>query len=323
MICNDEGTMDYRLIIIEALDIMRKKSIAEKEPFKARAYQNVIAQLTIMKSFGKDDIPLLRGAGDKITKKIEEIIETGGLAAAEKAKQQYNLGALEAFQKIYGVGPVKARQLISKGITSIAHLRSEVENDDSLLNEKQMIGLKYYEPLLERIPYEEMQDHERILCNALYDVDPMLEGDIVGSYRRCASSSGDIDLLVKGNVDIKKIVEALGETGYLLEILALGKNKCMAICSIGTPRRLDILVTPEKEYAYALLYFTGSQDFNVTFRSHALSCGYTLNEHEMKPIGAGKPVPYMKTEKDIFLFLNLSYVEPRHRSTAKNLVLLE
>jgi DNA polymerase/3'-5' exonuclease PolX len=222
------------------------------------------------------------------------------------------------------VGPVKAKQLVLKGITSIAQLRAELVQNPALLNDKQTTGLTYYEPLLERIPYEEMKDHEEILMMALHEVDPMIHGDVVGSFRRSAAHSGDIDLLVKGNVDIHAIVSALGDVGYLLEILALGKNKCMAICTLGTPRRLDILVTPDEEYAYALLYFTGSQQFNIAFRSHALYMGYTLNEHGLKPIKpVKKDVPYMKTERDIFHFLTLTYVEPRHRHDVTNLTLLK
>jgi len=316
---------DYRQTILDAFDIMRKKSIGE--PFKVRAYQTIITQVTSMATFTKEDLPLLKGAGEKITKKIEEIMETGQLQAAEKAKQDMNLDALDVFQKIYGVGPVKAKQLVAQGITSIAQLRSEVQKNPSILNDKQTIGLKYYEPLLERIPYEEMKEHEEILMMGLHEVDPMIHGDVVGSFRRSAAHSGDIDLLVKGNVDINAVVSALGDVGYLLEILALGKNKCMAICTLGTPRRLDILITPDEEYAYALLYFTGSQQFNIAFRSHALHMGYTMNEHGMKALppmkAVKKGVPYMKAERDIFHFLTLTYVEPRHRHDVNNLSLLK
>ena len=36
---------DLRQLIIESLDIMRKREVAEKQTFKARAYQKVITQL--------------------------------------------------------------------------------------------------------------------------------------------------------------------------------------------------------------------------------------------------------------------------------------
>jgi DNA polymerase beta len=303
---------DYRQTIIDAFEIMRKKSIGE--PFKVRAYQTIITQLTSMATFTKEDLPTLKGAGEKITKKIEEIMETGQLQAAEKAKQDMNLDALDIFQKIYGVGPVKAQHLVDMGITSIAVLRQEVKKNPALLNVNQQIGLEYYEPLLERIPYAEMEEHERVLLSVLDSVNANAIGTVVGSYRRGALHSGDIDFLIRGKVDIASFVDALGEYGYLVSILAQGATKCMAICSIGTPRRLDILVTPENEYAYALLYFTGSQQFNIAFRQHALEMGYTMNEHGMKAIRANVvAVPYIDREEDIFDFLGLRYVAPEER----------
>ena len=306
--------MTMKEIALDALETLRKKSLVDKEPFKARAYKNVYNQIKAMDTFTEADIAGLKGAGEKITAKLYEIVRTGQLASAEAAKASYHMDALDAFQKIYGVGPVKAQHLVNMGITSIAVLRQEVKKNPALLSANQQIGLEYYEPLLERIPYAEMEEHEQVLLNVLDSVNAKAIGTMVGSYRRGALHSGDIDFLIRGKVDITSFVDALGEYGYLVSILAQGATKCMAICSIGTPRRLDILVTPENEYAYALLYFTGSQQFNIAFRQHALEMGYTMNEHGMKAIRANVPdVPYMNMETDIFDFLGLCYVAPKDR----------
>jgi len=328
--------MDYKPLVVEALTVMYQKSIADKERFKAAAYKKVIDQLICMPTFTCDDLPHLKGAGEKITKKIQEIMETGELKAAEKAKAEYHLNATEAFTQIYGVGPVKAQQFIEKGIYTIEQLRAEFKQNPSILNGKQLIGLKYYEPLLQRIPYAEMQEHEQILSCALYDVSRNKRGELVGSFRRKAHTSGDIDFIIRGRIDMEEFVSILGEQGYLCEILAKGHNKCMAICSLGTPRRLDILIAPEAEYAYSLLYFTGSAQFNIAFRQHAISLGYTLNEHGMKPLTlcvqhppplntilpATIAVPPMNTEKDIFTFLGLEYVKPEDRVDHRQIKLL-
>ena len=54
--------------------------------------------------------------------------------------------------------------------------------------------------------------------------------------------------------------------------------------------------------------------FNVAFRSHALTRGYTLNEHILKPLAADAPaVPFMPDEQAIFEFLRLVFVEPSAR----------
>lgn len=314
---------DMKSIVLDALETLRTKSVVDKEPFKARAYKKVIDQIKEMPAFTKDDITGLQGAGEKITAKLHEIMETGQLASAEAAKVSYNMDALDAFQRIYGVGPVKAQQLIDMGLTSISMLREEVKKNPALLTENQSIGLQYYEPLLERIPREEMEKHERILRDVLYITDVSVDSTVVGSYRRGASSSGDIDFLVRGQLDMKSFIRTLKDYEYVVHVLAQGDKKCMAISSLGTARRLDILITSDEEYAYAILYFTGSQQFNVAFRQHALQMGYTLNEHGMKPVAAAvAPVPYMKTEQAIFAFLGLIYVEPEDRVDRNQIQLL-
>jgi DNA polymerase/3'-5' exonuclease PolX len=325
---------DYKPLIIEALDVLRKRDVAEKEVFKARAYAKVITQLKAhqgaIKSF--EDVKNIEGIGEKIQKKIHEILETGALKSAERAKELYNIDALDALQNIYGVGPTKATELVKAGITSIQQLRDEVEKNQTLLNDKQKIGLKYYEDLLERIPREEMMEHEDTLRSLLPDDMENYEIEIVGSYRRQAVTSGDIDVLIRmppgttpinAKNDLKSYVDMLIGFGYIEEILALGEHKCMAISRIynGKARRLDLLMTPDNEYAYSLLYFTGSDRFNVAFRQYALDKGYTLNEHLLKPIKEGvAEVPYMKYEKDIFKFLRLRYIAPSKRVDSHQII---
>jgi DNA polymerase/3'-5' exonuclease PolX len=326
---------DFKQIIIDSLDVLRKRDIADKEVFSARAYAKVISQLKTHPApiTQYEDLASITGIGAKMEKKIKEILETGQLASAERAKQLYNIDALDAFQKIYGVGPTKASALVAAGYTSIKQLRDAVEGDTKLLNDKQLVGLKYYEDLLERIPREEMDEHRDNLIMLLPDeMEKTYEVDIVGSYRREAATSGDIDMLIRVppntppktiKNNLKTYVDLLHGFGYVEEILALGEHKCMAICRIhnGKARRLDILMTPDNEYAYALLYFTGSDRFNVAFRQHALDKGYTLNEHTLTPLlpNLSEP-PYMKTENDIFKFLGLRYIEPSKRVDANQII---
>ena len=256
--------------------------------------------------------------------KIKEILETGQLQSAEKAKAAYNIDALDAFQKIYGIGPAKAATLIEAGITGIEQLRIALKENPKLLNDKQKIGLLYYEDLLERIPREEM-DHHSALLHSYALRNKISEIDIVGSYRRATVSSGDIDVLIRtsDSKQLHSMVEMLIAAKYIEQVLALGLHKCMAICRLPgqKARRLDLLVTPDHEYAYALLYFTGSDRFNVAFRQHALEKGYTLNEARLlKVVEDKKEVPAMKTEKDIFAFLGLRYIEPSHRVDGSQII---
>ena len=323
--------MDYRQTIIDSLTTLKKRELAKKEPFKARAYQTVIQQLEQMIEpvTSMEQITDLKGMGEKIREKVEEIIKTGQLQSAIRAAEIYSLSAHDELQGVYGIGPSKAKELIEQGITSVAILRGALQSNPVLLNDKQRIGLTYYEDLLERIPREEMKEHEDYLLR-----ESPLSAEIVGSYRRGAQNSGDIDVLLRvpphqTPKDTKnqfyQFVQRMMDEKYIEQILALGEHKCMAICRLTTnhkARRLDLLVTPNEEYSFALLYFTGSDRFNVAFRQHALSKGYTLNEHRLQrisPLSDEDPVPYMRTEQDIFHFLGLLYTEPTQRVNSASL----
>lgn len=315
---------DVKAKVIDALTVLMKREVVRKAPFKVRAYKKVIEELKIstMPIMSLEDLDKIPGVGEQIRKKVKEILETGGLAAAEKAKEDLGLNAVDALTGVYGIGPVKAQELIAKGIKTVADLRAELAKDPSLLNDKQKIGLVYYEDILKRIPRKELEAHEKLLLGALVKG---MKGTVVGSYRRGAADSGDIDVLITMSTKSSKereeafrmYVEKLKSSGYMIEVLSEGNQKCLSVVRLadGVARRLDLLVVPSEQFPFALLYFTGSGDFNVAFRKHALSLGYTLNEHTMKPTGKMevKPVPPFKYEAEIFAFLGLKYKDPAQR----------
>lgn len=328
--------MDKKDILLQELEILRKKETQDRQVFKARAYGKVIAQLqTVTHPITSwDDLKGITGIGDGIRKKIQEIFDTGTLASADAIRNQSAFDVKEQFMQIYGVGPVKAKSLIEdKKLRSIADLRAAVEKEPKLLTKNQQIGLKYFEDLLERIPREEMIQHEAAVKQAakkVFDKKTPYTLEVVGSYRRGATNSGDIDVLLcfptiseeeEAAKLFSKYCDELVRTSYLEEILAIGPKKCMGISRVpgARARRLDILVTPKEQYAYALLYFTGSQKFNIAMRKHALDRGYTMNEHSMVPLeGSNKPMPpLMKEERDIFTFLEYPYVAPSERESKK------
>ena len=329
--------------IIEALTVLQKRDKAaamqllgqEKTQafFKARAYGKAIDELRVLTKPIEtlSDIDGVPGVGEKIRKKIAEILETGELKAAEAAKADLQLDVSDVLHGVYGIGDVKAKSLIASGIKTIDGLRKAVAADPDLLNEKQKIGLMYYEDINSRIPRSEMMKHEKLLLGELYENQT---GIVVGSYRRGQESSGDIDVLITMDPGSDQktafalYIKDLKEKGYMIEVLSQGDQKCLSVVRLAPgekARRLDLLVIPSHMFPFALLYFTGSGDFNVAFRKHALKLGYTLNEHEMKLTGKvadAKPVPPMKFEAEIFAFLGLKYKEPNQRLGASSVELL-
>lgn len=321
---------DATATILTALETMKQGDLIRGEKFSALAYAKAIKGIKALNKpiTSVEDVKGVPGIGAKILAKIQEILDTGSLASAERTKKELNLDIYDALLKVHGIGPVKARELVKEHkIESIANLRA----NQGLLNEVQKMGLKYYEDILERIPRTEMLKHNNYLVSTL---PRQANGIVVGSFRRLAENSGDIDMLISFDEDVKPAqqkklfgdyVEALKKSGYIQDILALGPKKCMAVVKLTAEdkaRRLDLLVTPKEEYPYAILYFTGSDAFNVAFRKFTLTKGYTLNEHTMKPTSGAALPPRMENEEAIFRFLGLKYVEPQNRKGEQNIVTL-
>jgi len=318
---------DYKDTIIKELTILKNKEYQEGNIFKVKAYDKIIRQLNDKTHVrGMNDLDDVKGIGERIRGRIEEIIEYGRLKELDEIRLNKTNEVVENFRNIYGIGPVKAKYLTKDlGIKSIKELKEKLESDPSILNKKQKIGLDYYDDLLERIPRKEMKIHSKKVQEYIKQVSSDLQVDIVGSYRRGAETSGDIDVLVKwpsnlsvneGKETLQKIVDNMIKEGYLIEILAKGDKKMMGISRLdnGKARRIDILITPENEYGYALLYFTGSDKFNVILRKLALDKGFSMNEHGLISKEDEKIIPALLTEEEIFNFFGLKIVKPENRN---------
>ena len=316
--------MDYTKPLLEMLEVLRKKEIAMKEPFKAKAYSTVIKNITILGKpiYTMDDLKGVKGIGEKIGQKIQELFETGHVRAAEDAVNSEDTKTITSLMQVHGIGPAKAKSLVEDyNIKSI----EELEEKQELLNDKQKIGLKYVRDFQERIPRKEMDVHRGLLGKCINAIDDNFEFEITGSYRRMASSSGDIDILITHknepeNVEqlFKNVVETLKKEGYITDVFAEGGKKCLAVCKLKRYkryRRIDLLYTNKKEYPFAVLYFTGEASFNVNMRAYCMTKGLSLSEHGIKDDKTGEFIDIgAKTEKDIFEYIGLEYIEPTDRN---------
>lgn len=298
--------MDYKASLIHTLKSYQQKDY--KFPFKVKAYQTVLVEITNIHNpiTSYQHIAHIKGIGESIRKKLEKVF------SQEEEKESIMLPSLfDIFGKIYGVGPVKIAEIIKLGIHNIDDLRNYVNSHPKFFNDKQNIGLRYYDDLIERIPRNEIEYHRAIFTKYIGEK----HFDIVGSYRRNAQDSSDIDILLHNSIQLSQLVTKLQLNGYITEILALGPHKCMAICKLGhNPyRRIDLLSTPDSEYAYSLLYFTGSSTFNIAFRQYCSTKGYRLNEHTLIHNLHNTHIPHMNTEEDIFRFMGLRYIPPHQR----------
>jgi DNA polymerase IV len=293
------------------------------DKFRVKSYKSAIEKISLMntKITKESDIPLTKGG--KIYLKVKEFIEKGHIDKTREilSTNENIIDIYRDLQKIAEIGPVKAKDLVeTHGIRSIDELK--VRQD--LLNDKQKIGLKYWETDLLRIPRNEIKKHEKIYQAAI-KLTPSISDitiSINGSYRRVAKDSGDIDILVthpNNNMStFRAFVDKLLEQTYLIDTLAYGEKKYMGYGKLfgdsAIPRRIDIIYCPPHEYPFAQLYFTGCGSFNVRMREYANSKGYRLNEKGLIDLKSNQLVSYtFLEEKDIFEYLGLNYVEPINR----------
>lgn len=315
--------IDFTSSILNMLEILRRKEVAAKQPFKAKAYATASKNIL---QLGKpintiDDLQDVKGIGEKIRAKVIELMETGKVKEAENASNDENYEVVQSLLKVHGIGPSKAKSLIEEhGIKTI----EDLETKPQLLNDKQKIGLKYWKDFELRIPRKEMETHHELLAKSIRSVDPKFQFEITGSYRRLEPSSGDIDILITHNEDptnveelFKSIIDKLKQGGYMTDVFAEGGKKCLAVCKLKRHkyyRRIDLLYTNKKEYPFAILYFTGDAAFNVSMRQYCIGKGLSLSEHGIKDDKTGTFVDFhAETEKDIFDYLGLVYVEPHDR----------
>jgi len=304
--------------IFSEIEIYHKNNY---DQFRAKSYTKALKGLNLFindSDLTEEKISLIDGVGKGLKEKIRTINATNTCPDYEKILLNHkNNSSKESFLKIHGVGPSCANKLIDRGFKSINDLK-QCKEINEYLNEVQLKGLKYYQDILERIPYQEIQNHEKFLKDILLNIDENAELTIAGSYRRKKDTSGDIDLLVKAKdkAVYKSFVNKLISEGYLIETLANGPKKYMGIGTMNqiNNRRIDIMYTKPEEYPFAILYFTGSADFNVTMRNNLLEMGYTINEYSVKSTETKKIVNHkFITEKDIFDYFKFEYVDPEKR----------
>jgi NAD-dependent DNA ligase len=205
------------------------------------------------------------------------------------------------------------------------------------LNETQQTGLKYYEDILEKIPREEIDQYNQQFSKTFSQTKtdnnntgnnkPQPKYEIVGSYRRGAKQSGDIDVILTSDDPqlFTRFLDSLVAKKIIIEVLSRGKSKCLVIAKL-TPqskaRRVDFLYSTPQEFPFAILYFTGSKAFNTVMRGYALKQGYSFNEHGITHTDNKKTQqPQTKSpinqvfedEKAIFDFLGLVYKTPEER----------
>lgn len=298
---------DLRALVSNGL----RRLAATNGGFKASAYRKAAAVVEEARSF-VDEAGARQSLHQSLTERmmghVLEIIAAGPLTGPESAAAE--------LEKVSGLGPATAKRLASQGVTSIADLKER--RSEFKLSAAQCIALDFHDDIVQRIPRAEMSKHEVLILDAA--ASSGTSATVTGSYRRGGESSGDIDVLLVG--DLAAFLHELRSTRYVVAALAEGPHKFMGIVRLPgcmVARRLDVLCTPLAEFPYALLHFTGPKEFNVALRKLAMSKGWKLSEKSLV-IDGGESF-HADSENDVLQALGVQYTPPQDRCGNVSLIL--
>jgi len=326
----------------DAIESKDKKE-ANKYTFKLRTNKRILG---IMKKYPEEitlenykDLQELGGIGKGTIDKLKQILENGyidELKGMKKTENKKELALIE-LEKVINIGRSKALELVGQGVTSIEDLEKKIKSGKIEVNDKVKLGLKYYNKMQERIPRSEIDEINDFLQDKVNKLNKDEKNkyilQIAGSYRRQKPTSGDIDVLItkKGTTEKSKKLDE-----HLIKMVTLLKKKWkknndqhfliddMTDKEIHTkymgffkwkdslPGRIDIRFVSYDSYYTALLYFTGSGEFNKVMRNIAKEKGYKLSEYALTEIDSDKKIK-INSEKDVFDKLGMDYLEPHLR----------
>ncbi|MCM8781168.1 MAG: DNA polymerase/3'-5' exonuclease PolX [Candidatus Omnitrophica bacterium] len=312
--------MQNQLVAQIFRDIAKILEIKDDNPFRIRAYeraaQNIDSLTQNIEDLSREDrLTEIPGIGNDLADKIKEIVNTGRLKFYEDLKKTVPQGIFELLN-IPSVGPKTAKLLYSKlKIKNIEDLERAIENNrlQGIFGIKEKTieniikGIELLKKGKERLPLVQAIQIADDFINSLKKLAEVKMISSAGSLRRQKETVRDIDILIISNAP-QKVMDIFVKLPPVKEILAKGQTKA----SIRTKDdvQVDCRVVEQKAFGAALLYFTGSKNFNIKLRQLAMRKGLKINEYGVFRKGrfiAGK------TEEEIFKCLGMSYIPPELR----------
>ncbi len=284
-----------------------------------------------LKPDGKEALTEIEGIGPKIADKIIEYARSGEIGEHQELLKAVPPG-LPALLSISGLGPKTVRVLwTDAGVTDLAGLKTIIA-DGSILKLPRM-GAKTVQNIKEAIEFAAKASERVPLGIALPLAEALVEHlkraagakgahvQYAGSLRRGRDTIGDIDVLVSTDHP-EKAQKAFTSHPQVQKVIASGETRAsVRLDAGGLAVQSDLRVVPEASYGAALLYFTGSKEFNVRLRERALKKKMTLNEYGLYPLDKEETPPHQRgvkaiasrTEEEIFKALGVPFVPPELR----------
>jgi DNA polymerase lambda len=297
--------------ILERLERATRAQPGAQNKARRDAYALAAAKLKLL-PFKVDFAEQLRGEpgfGDNMRKHVREILATGTDVRLETLEHG-GCAAESELREVHGIGPHKAKELVRLGVSGVADLVSDSGELTALARDPRLelgpmilTALRYHRDSLVRIPRDELTEVLARVDGAARELWPgtPVEVCLVGSYRRGAEDSGDVDLLIApldDNDDIpplRELVERLTRDRLVLATLGAtwesGRARPAATdtemdmseedtegmaffkgylrLSPQLPcRRIDIWTCTRTAWPFALAQLTGDTSYNRSIKAY-------------------------------------------------------
>lgn len=303
-------------VLLEIADLLELKG---ENPFKIRAYRNgadVVAHAAeAAAALDEAGLRSWSGIGKDLATRIRDIAATGTCEIRNELLKEFPETLLEVL-RLQGVGPKTVATLYKElHIKSLDDL-GQAARAGRIRGLKGM-GAKKEELILKALDERQRHAGRHLLARASDVADaliaylaahaPAATIITVGSVRRGAETSGDLDLLATG-ADAT-LADAFVAYPTVERVLGHGPTKASVLLRGGYQADLRIVLPAQR--GAAMQYFTGSKAHNIALRDRALERGWKLNEYGLfdeqeQPIAGA-------TEEGIYEALGLAWIPPELR----------
>src|SRR5262245_15739169 len=319
--------MDKQQVAAILDDVGTLLELQGENPFKCNAYHNAaraVEQLdgSLVEAISSGKLAHTRSIGESIREKIVTLVKDGRLPYYEELRAKFPAGIFD-LRRAQGLGPKKVKALYEElGVDDIEKLKaaceagkvSKLKGFGAKTEQKILEGIGFLAQMGQRVRLDQALPLAMHLMEGLREFPGVIRMEVCGSLRRRRETIRDIDILVSSKKP-GPIMERFVTLPGVEQVIGHGETKSSIIVAGGAGHgriliNADLRVVDDKQYPFALLYFTGSKEHNVVLRGRAQQRGLKLNEYELA--SNGKHVA-CKDEADIYRALDLDYIAPELR----------
>ena len=261
----------------------------------ADAVEHSTSELKDLWDDGKlDEVPSI---GPSIASHLDEIFKEGKSKHFDQVmsgipKEAFTLMALPK------VGIKTAIRMIEELPKS--ELKKKILEAEALINKVKRHLLPYAESIASEV------------IEWLKEGPDIIKVDSLGSLRRKVATVGDIDIAVASN-NPSAVFERFVDYPKKQKVIEKGEHTASILLPGNV--QVDLLVVSPESYGSALQHFTGSKHHNIALREYSLKKGLSMSEYGIKNLKDKKNIK-LKTEEELYNYLDLDYIEPELREDA-------